>query len=578
MRKSTTLLAAGAVAALASAMAGASGASAADSSAADSSARAIPVQLLSFNDYHGHLEATDRPLASDPAATPAGGVEYLSAKLTQLRAKVGDKNSLTVAAGDTIGGSTFLSGMFHDEPSVESLNTLGLDVTSVGNHEFDEGTAELLRMQNGGCHPVDGCYFPSEPYAGAKYPYLAANVVKKSDNKLLLPGTTIRYVGGVPIGFIGLTLKGTPSLVDPAGVASVRFTDEIQTVNQQAGALNRKGVKAIVVLIHQGGQQDPTTSNYDGCVGFNGPIADMAPKFSALVDVVVSGHTHQPYVCTQSDPQGRPRLVTSAASYGQMVTETYFTINSVSKDVNRSSFVSHNVIVDRANTPDPAETAVIGKWQSLAGPIAGKVVGTVAQDVTGDSSGNRGIETPMGDLIADAILWGTQSGNTQLAFMNVGGVRASFLTNQISNSEQPGEITYTEAYNVAPFGNLLVSLDMTGQQIKDTLEQQYVAGRPGGRDALGLGVSEGFSYTWDATQPQGSRVVPGTMALNGVPMDMAATYRVGTINFLANGGDSFTGFMAGTNLLGGKEDLANLVDFLGAHPGVTPPPDRVTGL
>ncbi|HNQ06271.1 MAG TPA: bifunctional metallophosphatase/5'-nucleotidase [Tetrasphaera sp.] len=573
MRKSTTLLAAGAVAALASAMAGASGAS-----AADSSARAIPVQLLSFNDYHGHLEATDRPLASDPAATPAGGVEYLSAKLTQLRAKVGDKNSLTVAAGDTIGGSTFLSGMFHDEPSVESLNTLGLDVTSVGNHEFDEGTAELLRMQNGGCHPVDGCYFPSEPYAGAKYPYLAANVVKKSDNKLLLPGTTIRYVGGVPIGFIGLTLKGTPSLVDPAGVASVRFTDEIQTVNQQAGALNRKGVKAIVVLIHQGGQQDPTTSNYDGCVGFNGPIADMAPKFSALVDVVVSGHTHQPYVCTQSDPQGRPRLVTSAASYGQMVTETYFTINSVSKDVNRSSFVSHNVIVDRANTPDPAETAVIGKWQSLAGPIAGKVVGTVAQDVTGDSSGNRGIETPMGDLIADAILWGTQSGNTQLAFMNVGGVRASFLTNQISNSEQPGEITYTEAYNVAPFGNLLVSLDMTGQQIKDTLEQQYVAGRPGGRDALGLGVSEGFSYTWDATQPQGSRVVPGTMALNGVPMDMAATYRVGTINFLANGGDSFTGFMAGTNLLGGKEDLANLVDFLGAHPGVTPPPDRVTGL
>ncbi|GAA1747991.1 bifunctional metallophosphatase/5'-nucleotidase [Nostocoides vanveenii] len=573
MRKSTTLLAAGAAAALASAMAGASGAS-----AADSSARAIPVQLLSFNDYHGHLEATDRPLASDPAATPAGGVEYLSAKLTQLRAKVGDKNSLTVAAGDTIGGSTFLSGMFHDEPSVESLNTLGLDVTSVGNHEFDEGTAELLRMQNGGCHPVDGCYFPSEPYAGAKYPYLAANVVKKSDNKLLLPGTTIRYVGGVPVGFIGLTLKGTPSLVDPAGVASVRFTDEIQTVNQQAGALNRKGVKAIVVLIHQGGQQDPTTSNYDGCVGFNGPIADMAPKFSALVDVVVSGHTHQPYVCTQSDPQGRPRLVTSAASYGQMVTETYFTINSVSKDVNRNSFVSHNVIVDRANTPDPAETAVIGKWQSLAGPIAGKVVGTVAQDVTGDSSGNRGIETPMGDLIADAILWGTQSGNTQLAFMNIGGVRASFLTNQISNGEQPGEITYTEAYNVAPFGNLLVSLDMTGQQIKDTLEQQYVAGRPGGRDALGLGVSEGFSYTWDATQPQGSRVVPGTMALNGVPMDMAATYRVGTINFLANGGDSFTGFMAGTNLLGGKEDLANLVDYLGTHPGITPPPDRVAGL
>ncbi len=505
-------------------------------------------------------------------------MEYLSAKLTQLRAKVGDANSLTVAAGDTIGGSTFLSGMFHDEPSVESLNTLGLDVTSVGNHEFDEGTAELLRMQRGGCHPVDGCYFPDQPYAGANYPYLAANVFKKSDNKLLLPGTTVRKVGGVPIGFIGLTLKGTPSLVDPAGVASVRFADEIQTVNQQAGALNRRGVKAIVVLIHQGGEQSPTTSNYDGCQGFNGPIADMAPRFSALVDVVVSGHTHQPYVCTQTDPQGRPRLVTSAASYGQMVTETYFNINSVTKDINRNSFVSHNVVVDRSSTPDPAETAVISKWQALAGPIAGAVVGTVAQDVTGDSGGNRGIETPMGDLIADAILWGTQSGNTQLAFMNIGGVRNSFLVNGIANGENPGEITYTEAYNVAPFGNLLVSLDMTGQQIKDTLEQQFIAGRPGGRDALGLGVSAGFSYTWDATQPQGSKVVPGTMSLHGVPMDMAATYRVGTINFLANGGDSFSGFMAGTNLLGGKEDLANLVDYLGAHPGITPPADRVTGL
>ena len=573
MRKSTTVLAAGAVAAVATGLAGTSGAT-----AAGDGARAIPVQLLSFNDYHGHLEATDRPLASDPAATPAGGVEYLSAKLTQLRAKVGDANSLTVAAGDTIGGSTFLSGMFHDEPSVESLNTLGLDVTSVGNHEFDEGTAELLRMQRGGCHPVDGCYFPDQPYAGANYPYLAANVFKKSDNKLLLPGTTVRKVGGVPIGFIGLTLKGTPSLVDPAGVASVRFADEVQTVNQQAGALNRRGVKAIVVLIHQGGEQSPTTSNYDGCQGFNGPIADMAPRFSALVDVVVSGHTHQPYVCTQTDPQGRPRLLTSAASYGQMVTETYFNINSVTKDINRNSFVSHNVVVDRSSTPDPAETAVISKWQALAGPIAGAVVGTVAQDVTGDAGGNRGIETPMGDLIADAILWGTQSGNTQLAFMNVGGVRNSFLVNGIANGENPGEITYTEAYNVAPFGNLLVSLDMTGQQIKDTLEQQFIAGRPGGRDALGLGVSAGFSYTWDATQPQGSKVVPGTMSLHGVPMDMAATYRVGTINFLANGGDSFSGFMAGTNLLGGKEDLANLVDYLGAHPGITPPADRVTGL
>lgn len=572
MRKSTTLLATGAVAALAATMAGTTGATA----AAGDDARAIPVQLLSFNDYHGHLEATDGPLASDPAETPAGGVEYLSAKLDQLRAKVGDANSLTVAAGDTIGGSTFLSGMFHDEPSVESLNTLGLDVTSVGNHEFDEGTAELLRMQRGGCHPVDGCYFPDQPFEGADYPYLAANVVKKATNKLLLPGTAIRKVGGVPIGFIGLTLKETPTLVDPAGVKTVRFTDEIQTVNQQAGYLNRQGVKAIVVLIHQGGTQEPPTSDYDGCTGFNGPIAEMAPRFSSLVDVVVSGHTHQPYVCTQRDPQGRPRLVTSAASYGQMVTETNFTIDSRSKDINRNSFVSHNVLVDRATTPDPAETAVIDKWKTLAGPIAADVVGTVAQDVTGDSSGNRGIETPMADLIADSILWGTQSGNSQIAFMNVGGVRASFLVNQISNGEAPGKITYTEAYNVAPFGNLLVTMDMTGQQIKDTLEQQYDPTRD--RQYLALGVSEGFSYTWDDSKPVGNKVVADSMKLNGETLDLNTPYRVATINFLSNGGDSFTAFQQGSNLLGGKEDLQNLVDYLKTHPGITPPPDRVSGL
>lgn len=543
-----------------------------------SNARAIPVQLLSFNDYHGHLEATDRPIASDPSATPAGGAEYLSSKLAQLRAKVGDANSLTVAAGDLVGGSTFLSGMFHDEPSVESLNAMGLDVSSVGNHEFDEGTAELLRMQNGGCHPVDGCYFPSKPYAGANYRYLAANVFKKADNKPLLPGTTVRWVGGKRIGFIGMTLRATPTLVDPAGVKSVRFADEVSTANQQAAALNRRGVKAIVLLIHEGGYQEPTTENYNGCVGFNGPIAEMATKFTSLIDVVVSGHTHQPYVCTVPDPQGRPRLVTSASSYGQVVTETYFNVNSVTGEINRNSFDAKNVLVDRT-TADPAQTAVLDKWRTLAGPLAGKVVGTVATDVTGDSGGDRGIETPMTDLMADVIKWGTSSGGAQIGLMNVGGVRASFLADQISNGEARGEITYTEAYNTSPFGNLLVSLDMTGAQLKTVLEQQYqpVPDR-GSRPMLALGVSAGFTYTWDATKPQGSRVVPGSMKLDGVAINPAMTYRVGTLNFLANGGDLFTEFTKGTNLLGGKEDLDNLVDYLGSHPGLTPPGDRIAGL
>ncbi|MEI2779539.1 MAG: bifunctional metallophosphatase/5'-nucleotidase [Tetrasphaera sp.] len=570
-RKYTAAAGVGAVAALTAALS-TTPAATAESGETD---RPIRVQMLSFNDYHGHMEATDPPLASDPAHTPVGGVEYLSAKLNQLRTKVPASNSVTVAAGDLIGGSTFLSGMFHDEPSVESLNTLGLDVSSVGNHEFDEGTRELRRMQYGGCHPVDGCYFPSQPYAGADYQYLAANVLRKVDSKPFLPATTVRTVGGVKIGFIGITLRATPTLVDPAGVKSVNFKDEVWAANNAAIKLARAGVKAVVLLIHEGGYQ---TGDYTSCTDASGPILDIASRVNPAIDAVVSGHTHQPYVCTITDPLGRPRLLTSAASYGQLVTETYFSVSSTTKDVIRSSFTSQNVLVDRT-TADPAETQVLDKWRALAGPLAGRVVGTVAQDVTGDSSGNRGIETPMADLMADVIKWGTQSGGSQIAFMNVGGVRASFLVNQISNGEQPGEITYTEAYNTSPFGNLLVTLDLTGAQIKTVLEQQYqpVPDR-GSRPMLALGVSDGFTYTWDASQPQGSRVVPGSMKLNGTPIDMGTKYRIGTLNFLANGGDLFTEFKNGTNLLGGKEDLANLVDYLGTHPGLTPPPDRVGGL
>jgi 5'-nucleotidase len=540
----------------------------------------MSVQLLSFNDYHGHLEATDRPLDPklDPSQTPTGGAEYLSSALDALRAEAPAGRSLTVAAGDLIGGSTFLSGIFHDEPSVESLNAMGLDVSSVGNHEFDEGTDELLRMQDGGCHPVDGCYFPEDPYAGADFPWLAANVVNKDGSGTLLPGTWVKEVDGVKIGFIGMTLEGTPTLVDPVGVSSVSFEDEVTTANQQAAMLKKQGVKSIVVLLHEGGLQSGT---YDQCVGISDPIKTIAEEITPDVDMLVTGHTHQPYVCSIPDPAGNPRLVTSAASYGQVVTDTTLVINTRSGDVMRDRTTAANVLVSRTAYPkDATQTDIIAKWTALAGPRGEEVVGSNATDILGDAGGNRGIETPMGDLVADAILWGTEApekGGAQISFMNIGGVRASLRLAPKYN-EGVGEITYKEAYDVAPFNNILVSMDLTGAQIAAVLEQQYVPGRPGGRDALGLGVSEGFSYTWDASQPAGSRVVPGSMKLNGVTMDMNATYRVSTLNFLANGGDSFTAFSAGTNIVGGAEDLANLVAFFEANPGLTAPADRVSGL
>ncbi|WP_223179096.1 bifunctional metallophosphatase/5'-nucleotidase [Phycicoccus endophyticus] len=543
--------------------------------------RTTSVQLLSFNDYHGHLEATDGPLDAslDPSQTPVGGAEHLATALKALRRTAPQGRSLTVAAGDLIGGSTFLSGLFHDEPSVETLDAMDLAVSSVGNHEFDEGTEELLRMQRGGCHPVDGCYFPTQPYRGADFQWLAANVVKESTGRTLLPGTSVKKVGGVKIGFIGMTLEATPTLVDPAGVASVDFKDEVVTANRAARQLRRQGVRSIVVLLHEGGYQSGT---YDECEGISGPIATIAEQMSPEIDALITGHTHQPYVCSIPDPAGKPRLVTSAASYGQVVTETTLTIDRRTGDVVRRASSATNHLVDREKYPaDKTQTQIIDKWQSIAGPLAAQVVGTNAEDITGDSSGDRGIETPMGDLVADAILWGTQApenGGAQISFMNIGGVRASLLRAP-KYAEGTGEITYAEAYDVAPFGNLLVSMDLTGSQIEEILEQQYqpVADR-GSRPMLALGVSEGFSYTWDASQPQGSRVVPGSMSLNGTPIDPDATYRVSTLNFLANGGDLFTGFSAGTNVLGGAEDLANLVDYLKANPGLTAPEDRVSGL
>ena len=533
----------------------------------------VEVQLLAVNDYHGHLEAD---LPGTVGTVKAGGSEYLATHLEQLRE--GHLNSVTVAAGDLIGGSPFLSGLFHDEPSVESLNAMDLDVASVGNHEFDEGVSELLRMQNGGCH-ADGCYFEDAPYPGADFQWLAANV-KNAEEKTPLPPYEIKKFQGAKVAFIGMTLEGTAALVAQSGIEGWRFDDEVETANALVPELKAQGVEAMVVLLHEGGAQ---TGTYDQCVGISGPVVEIAEKLDPAIDAVITGHTHEAYICQLPDPDGVDRLVTSAASYGRVVTETELVVNRRTKDVVRDASTATNHVVERAAlTPDPAQTAIVEKWDEIAAPLAAEVVGTVKEDITGDSGGNRGIETPMADLVADAILWGTNDpdeGGAQLSLMNVGGVRGSFIYDAIKAGEQPGEITYSEAYAVAPFGNLLVSMDLTGAQLKTVLEQQYqpVEDR-GSRPMLALGVSEGFTYEWDASQPQGSRVVLGSMYLNGVQMDMNATYRVSTLNFLADGGDLFTGFLAGTNVVGGPEDLANLVAFLKANPGLTAPDSRSAGL
>jgi 5'-nucleotidase len=533
----------------------------------------IAVQLLSFNDYHGHIEpdvSPDSDVSFDGKAVTTNGAAYLAAHLRQLRA--GHDHSLTVAAGDLIGGSTFTSGVFHDEPSVETLNAMKLDVSSVGNHEFDEGVTELLRMQNGGCHPVEGCFQKDASgndivYPGAKYQYLAANVVNEKSGQTVLPRFWIKKLGGAKIGFIGMTLEGTDSLVSPSGVAGWDFRDEVRAGNKAAKVLQRKhGVKAIVVLIHEGGLQE---SGYSGCKNISGPIVDIAKRLSHKIDAVVSGHTHQPYVCNIPDPQGAKRMVTSAMSYGRIVTETNFNISAKTKDVVRGSVKATNHLVTRTVTPSAKVSSIVSRWTALAAGPGNRVVGSIAQDIR--RSSDRGVESSLPNLIADAQ---KESTGSQIAFMNPGGVRADLIYTNSPAGEAPGQVTYREAYNVQPFSNILQTFSMTGTQIDTLLEQQWIAGRPGGRDVLRLGISDGFTYSWSASAPFGSKVDPASIKLNGVTLDPAGTYRVTANNFMADGGDSYTALVNGAPRTGGKVDLDALIDYMGAHANLTAPPAK----
>jgi 5'-nucleotidase len=539
----------------------------------------VELQLLAFNDYHGHLQA-ETPGAA--GGVPAGGAEYLSSLLNELRA--GHEHSLTVAAGDLIGGSPFFSGLFHDEPSVESLNTMQLDISSVGNHEFDEGVTELLRMQNGGCHPVDGCFFPEEPYAGADFQWLSANVVD-ARGRTPLPPVAIRNIDGIRVAFIGMTLEATDTLVAAAGIQGYRFLDEVKTANRYAFLLRLLGVEAIVVLLHEGGT--PETLTIDGCEGISGPIVDINAGLSPEIDAVITGHTHVPYNCMLEDPLGRKRPVTSAYSFGRVVTEMNLVLDRRTRDVRRDLTVVTNHVVDQTRlVKDPALTAVIDKWTPLAAGVGNRPVGTITAAIergkTSTGGEDRGVESPAGNLVADAQLWATSSADAMVAFMNPGGVRSDLTFPSSSAGEGDGVVTFGEAQTFQPFGNVLYTFPMTGDQIVRMLEQQCqpaTASRP----FLHLGVSAGFTYDLAKTIDAGkcTSVSVSNVRIDGAPLDPAATYMVTVNNFLADGGDNFTVFREvdpGLRVDGGN-DLSALVNYLGAFSPVDPPAtDRVNEL
>jgi 5'-nucleotidase len=560
------------------------------------------VRIIALNDFHGRLNSGASFSVSNPDGgvgikVAAGGAAYLATLVKQLRAE--NANSVVVGSGDLVGASPVNSSLFHDEPSIDVMNALGMELSSVGNHEFDNGMTELLRKQNGGCAPapakvgVDTC-LNGGAWSGARFQYLSANVVVTATGKPLLPATAVKTFGDVKVGFIGLTLQATPTVVTPSGVAGLSFTDEVTTINAQAAALKAQGVQAVVVLIHQGGSTTASVVNDHRCPGLTG---DLIPILDGIdpskVDVVVSGHTHQEYVCNYKNGL----LVTQAGYYGALVTEIDLTIDPLTGRVTTKRANNDLVAPDkdasgatlvppagvRPVSADPAVKAIVDQAVTLAAPLQnqplGQITATFNGSVTSGSAKSDAGEATVGDVLADAYLAATQGSAyvppAQIALANSGGLRADLVYD--ATTTPPGLLTFGMLYGVAPFGNYMVTMDLTGQQLLRVLEQQWETPVAPGASAKGpMQVSQGFTYQWDSAADagapvgQGARVVASTMKLNGAAIDPSATYRVTVNNFMATGGDNFTVFTQGKNQQQGVLDIDAFVSYAKAHTPLSP--------
>lgn len=530
----------------------------------------VEVQILAFNDFHGNIEtpAPVEVLRADGRKEKivTGGAAHLAAALAGLR--VGHPNSITVSAGDTISASPLISANYLDEPTIDAMNLMHLEIGSVGNHEFDRGADELKRMQRGGCAKYTRrmpCAV--EQFEGAKFRYLAANVVQ-ADGTTIFPATAIKRfltpAGPITIGFIGETLKGTATLVTPSGVRGLTFKDEADTANALVPALKAQGADAIVLLIHQGGKTPQFTVG-NRCDGLTGEIQPIVHRLDPAISTIISAHTHWAYICRGTpDAVGSGRLLTSAGKYGYFVTNLRLefdpaTHRLISQDAN-------NIVVGNGERgEDAAEKALVDRYATAVAPIANRVIGHLSAPAPNAQDDG---ESPAADLVADSMLAAThapENGGAQLALVNASGIRVSLPA---------GDIKYADAFSMMPFGNNLVVMTLTGAELKAALEQQYGGALPPtGQRPHALASSAGFSYAVDLRRPGGDRVVE--MRLNGRPIAAKAQYRAVVNNYLASGGDGLSKFTVGTDI-SDKDiiDLDALVDWIA--PGRTPPtPNRI---
>ena len=532
-------------------------------------AAAETIQILALNDFHGNIETPASPATwfavGERRQERLGGAARIGAVLQELRQ--GKGNTITVAAGDLIGASPLASAYFLDEPAVMALNRMGLELAAVGNHEFDRGTAELRRMQEGGCEVHSNrepCRL-DRPFEGAMFTYLAGNVLDEQGNTLF-PGTSIKTFGGVKLGFIGMTLKETGILVSPAGTAGYRFADEAETANALATRLRSEGADAVVVLIHQGANVDPL-NNTTGCPELSGDLLPILERLDPSIRLVVSGHTHMAYACEVPAPGGSTRLLTSAGRYGNFVTEIALTVDPQTDRILSLSAVNRPVTQTAQEQVDIA--SLVRRYTEAAAPIAARVVGRIEGSLDrpeGDT------DSPLGNIIADAQLAATREparGGARIAFINSGGVRARF------EPAADGSVTYGQIFALQPFGHTLVVLELTGVQLKAVLEQQFGPESPAEIANSLLIPSAGFTFAYDRNRPAGERIV--SMALNGAPVDPAATYRVTVNNFLASGGDGFSLLSQAKPVADAGQDLDALEAYISRGVSV-PPTGRVSDL
>jgi 5'-nucleotidase len=545
------------------------------------------VHILAFNDLHGTLD----PAGQNLYGQFAGGAAFLAKAVKDKQAAYG-ANQATVLAGDNIGASPLASALFHDEPTTVASNLMHVDFASVGNHEFDEGSAELLRVQNGGCHPTDGCQ--AAPYAlanggstntypGADFQYLSANVIRNDTGQPLFPAYAIKqFTDGArkfKVGFIGEVLQSTPTIVTPTGVAGLTFQDEADAANRAVAELADKGVKVPILVVHQGGFQSGTAV-LNGCAGnlAGSDIAAIADRLDPAIKVIVSAHTHAEYRCTYTS-NGVTRLITSASSFGRVLSDITLKIDN--KNDKLIEATANNLLIRNAtNTPGPgvvrapdpsladaAVQAVVTQYVNQSAPLANRVIGRIQGDLTRTPSAFG--ESTLGDVIADGQYDATHPaalGGAAIAFMNPGGIRGDMLRTNIAGGEAVGEVTYGEAFTVQPFGNTLVTKTMTGDMIRRLLQQQFqVGGVPcnGGTVLSGsrvLQISSTFKYeSAPAAATCADKV--GRMWVNGVELQPGDSLRVTMNNFLATGGDGFTVFKEGLDALGGAVDLDAFVAY-----------------